>query len=212
MKFLTGTTIAMLLSVTAAPAIMAEPSVKTPTLIGQSEGQDPRPDWEVQSVEDGQLMVRMKGGTMTQTFMISSDAVQSLNLRPGSTIELNYDNVMVGTVASATQTNIDVDFDDRERITYTIPESGNDYDLSDEVVVTPERILGKVAEWELSAADVTVLNPVSTTTSTVTQTSVQPDMPSATSTSALSQTEVEVEDDSDIEETDNEATAVPGLW
>ena len=212
MKILTGTAIAMLLSVTAVPTVVAEPSAETTSVIGQSSEQDLRPDWEVQSIEDGRLTVRMKGDAMMQTFMISSDAVQSLNLRPGSTIELNYDSVMVGTVSSATQTNIDVDFDDRERITYPIPESGNDYDLSDEVVVTPERILGKVSEWELSAADVTVLNPVSTTTSTVTQTSAQPDVPSATSTSAISQTEVEVEDDADIEETENEAAAVPGLW
>ncbi|KAI9132295.1 hypothetical protein [Acaryochloris sp. CCMEE 5410] len=41
---------------------------------------DTRPDWEVQSITDGQLTVKMKGGDAMQTFTILPETVQSLSL------------------------------------------------------------------------------------------------------------------------------------
>lgn len=191
-KLLSGTALAVLLSISAAPVVMAESMT------------DARPDWEVQSIQDGQLTVKMKGGEAMQTFTILPETVQSLSLQPGSVIELNHDNVMVGTVASVTQTNIDVDFEDQKRITYPVSESGNDYDLGDKVVVTPDRVLGKVSEWQLSAADITVLDAQTTVSSTSTSSTPAASSSPSPSTSGEAETN-EVEAQAEVE-------PVRGLW
>lgn len=202
MNFVSGTALAVLLSVAAAPAVIAEPMTGEQLSQTQIARQDARPDWEVQSINNGRITVKMQEGGAMQTFMIMPEAVQELDLKTGSIIELNYDNVMVGTVASATQTNIDVDIEGKERMTYVIPESGNDYDLGDTVVVTPTRILSRVSDWQLSAADVTVIQPVETVSSVQTTTA-----PATPSTSVVVETETSSE-----AEVETEVEAVPGLW
>ncbi|MEO0375907.1 MAG: hypothetical protein AAF329_15040 [Cyanobacteria bacterium P01_A01_bin.17] len=214
MKFLSGTALAALLSVAAVPVAVAESmpgeEMSQEQMSEPVSLQDARPDWEVQSIRDGQLTLKLQEGDATQTFMIAPEAVQELALQNGSTIELNYDNVMVGTVAAATQTNIDVDVEGRERITYLIPESGNDYDLGDQVVVTPDRVLSELSEWQLSATDITVIDPEVSSSSTVTS-EVQ-----ASSTSIPVTEEVESTDTDEVEvdevETQTEVEPVPGLW
>ncbi|KAI9132294.1 hypothetical protein [Acaryochloris sp. CCMEE 5410] len=111
---------------------------------------------------------------------------------------------MVGTVASVTQTNIDVDFEDQKRITYPVSETGRDYDLGDKVVVTPNRVLGKASEWQLSVADITVLDAQTTASST--STSSNPDVSSSPSASTSGEVETsEVETQAEVE-------PVRGLW
>jgi hypothetical protein len=165
MKLLTGTVLTVLLSMATAPVVMAESMTNEPMsqeqmTPNQMALQEARPAWEVQSIEDGKITVKMQEGEAMQTFMIMPETVTELSLQPGSLIKLNYDNVMVGTVSSATQTNIAVDFEGSNRVTYPIGESANDYDLGDQVVATPDRLLGQLSSWELSKTDVTVVTPV----------------------------------------------------
>lgn len=176
MKILTSTTLSLFTAVCAISPAVANPIPAVESLAQVAPGTEEAGPMEVRPAEaftqpiTGQIVeVDAEAGRVTlqttqgKTLLLRVDPVTitDLELLPGRSIAVNYNNLMIGVIQAATNTSVDIELPNGDRITYLYPDIARQtLGIGSRVVVTPDRVIGPLREFQLDAFNITPLQPV----------------------------------------------------
>ncbi len=179
MKLLTGTTVALALSVTAMASVLTGPAMSQTTMMmpGQIMGQ-------IESIDGSTVMVRTADGTV-RMYQVDPETLAALKLSNGSTIAIDSGNLMSGVITDVNRYDLKVKLDngETEKLLVTREDRGT-LAAGDRVYIMPDQRLVRAENYMLTAADVRLVQPIAV---------VPTDTTATTSTVRSSRTEVETE-------------------
>lgn len=206
MKILAGTTLVLALSVASISPGLTGPAMaqtSSTTLDGQVTGQ-------VESIDGSTVMVRMPDGTV-RMYQIDPTTVTSLGLSQGSTILLSR-NLISGEIIRMGPQNVLVRLDnDETRYFIVTNEERGRLSPGERVVITPDQRIARTESYVLTAGDVTLVQPIATTTTDTTSTVRSTTVEEETSTTTV-QTPTPAPVESTPPTTVEEAQPVRALW
>ncbi|CAA9589136.1 hypothetical protein AVDCRST_MAG81-4592 [uncultured Synechococcales cyanobacterium] len=181
MKVLSGTALALALSITAVSSALARPATAqmNTVLLKSQTGQ-------VESINNSTVIVRTTDGNV-RMYQIEPAVITALKLTSGSTVLFNNSNLISGRITDINRNDIRVKLDNGTTQTYIATEvARRTLTTGDRVIVTPDMRIFRADRYTLTAKDVTLVQPVAsspttdTTVRTTTQTTIVESTPQRT--------------------------------
>lgn len=207
MKWLTGLTIASVVSIGIALSAVAE-STKPMGLGGQQI------NGQVESVDGSILKLKTSNGE-TQTYSVDPSVISALKLTPGSNIVIDGTRLTTGTISSLDSYTAEVKLDKSgEERSYILTREARRYlTIGDRVIITPDQRVVSADRYRLTSADLRMQSVAIASTSTAESSS---SVASSSSSSSASQTVTQPSANTGGAETPEAAPAAPtgvsGLW